>query len=310
MRIYPDVFSFKDVPRPVITIGTFDGVHVGHQKILSRLNETARKNGGESVLLTFNPHPRKILFPSQTELKLLNTLDEKTELLKNFGVQHLVIHPFTTEFSKLQYDDFVTRILVKEMNVNTLVIGYDHQFGHGRKGGFEQLQELSGIYGFEVEKIPEEDIDESAVSSTRIRKALIQGDIGSANQLLGYNYSFTGKVVEGKKLGRQLGFPTANLESPDPDKLVPANGIYAVKVLIDRKKLNGVLSIGNRPTFDNGPRSIEVHIFDFADDLYGLNVTVEFISFLRDELKFNSADDLVLKMKDDEIKARTILEKN
>jgi riboflavin kinase/FMN adenylyltransferase len=307
MQIYKGLSAFPKLEAPVLTLGSFDGVHVGHQKILSRLVDAAKAINGQVVLLTFDPHPRKILFPSSNSVQLLSTLDEKIDLLSKYGVEHLVVQPFTRDFSMMEHDFFIRELLVKQIGVKKLVIGYDHQFGHNRSGSFKELELLAPSFGFEVEEIPEQDINDSAVSSTRIRKALLEGNIVDASNLLGYDYSFTGTVVKGNQIGRTLGFPTANLLSHDPDKLVPANGVYAVIVEVHGSVFKGVLSIGNRPTFDNGARSVEVNIFEFNQDIYGEECTVRFKNFIRPELKFNGVDELVVAMKKDKEKTLELL---
>jgi riboflavin kinase/FMN adenylyltransferase len=307
MQIYKGLSAFPKLDAPVLTLGSFDGVHVGHQKILSRLVDAAKAINGQVVLLTFDPHPRKILFPSSNSVQLLSTLDEKIDLLSKYGVEHLVVQPFTRDFSMMEHDFFIRELLVKQIGVKKLVIGYDHQFGHNRSGSFKELELLAPSFGFEVEEIPEQDINDSAVSSTRIRKALLEGNIVDASNLLGYDYSFTGTVVKGNQIGRTLGFPTANLLSHDPDKLVPANGVYAVIVEVHGAVFKGVLSIGTRPTFDNGARSVEVNIFKFNQDIYGEECTVRFKNFIRPELKFNGVDELVVAMKKDKEKTLELL---
>lgn len=309
MKVYRQLNEFKPLANPVVTIGTFDGVHLGHQQIIKRLREAAVSVNGEAVVLTFHPHPRLVLFPHQHDLQLLTSLEEKIALLERYGVQHLVIHPFTKEFSQLSHADFVEKILVDGLGVKKLIIGYDHHFGHDRKGGLRELQQLAPEFRFEVEEISEQDIDAVAVSSTRIRKALQTAAVAEASTLLGHDYCISGRVVKGKQLGRILGFPTANIEVTEPHKLVPPNGIYAVQVAKGSAEetlaghnitfYNGALSIGTRPTFDNGARSIEVNIFDFDEDLYGQQLTVFFKHHLREELKFESAEALIEQMKKD-----------
>ncbi len=299
MQIYKHINQFPKNSRPVLTLGTFDGVHLGHQKILAHLRAVAAKNGGEVTLLTFYPHPRKVLFPEMSDLQLLSTLDEKCALLEKYGVQHLIIQPFSRDFSMLEHDEFIKQILVEKLGVKTLVIGYDHQFGHNRKGTFKDLQELAPGMGFEVVEIPEQDIEEIAVSSTRIRKALFKGDVLQASQLLGYDYTLSGQVVKGNQIGRTIGFPTANINVEDPEKLIPANGVYAVLVDVDGQRYRGALNIGTRPTFDNGERKVEVFILDFNRDIYGERITVHFKHRLRDELKFPTVNDLIEQMNAD-----------
>ncbi len=309
MRVYRHINEFKLVNSPVVTIGTFDGVHLGHQQIIKRLIQSADIQAGESVVLTFHPHPRLVLFPTKNDLQLLTTLDEKIALLEHYGVKHLVVQDFTKEFSQISHADFVKNILVEGLKVRKLIIGYDHHFGHGRMGGLNELKLLAPQFGFEVEEIPEQDIDAVAVSSTRIRKALKIGAVAEACILLGHNYSISGSVVKGKQLGRTLGFPTANIEVADASKLIPPNGIYAVNVVLkgESKRYNGALSIGTRPTFDNGARSIEVNIFDFDRDIYGVELTLFFRHLLRDELKFESAEALVEQMKLDKLRCIELL---
>lgn len=296
MQIYRHLDSFIPPARPVLTIGTFDGVHTGHQQILHRLCNIAQEKGGEVCLMTFYPHPRKVLFPAHHGIRVLNTLDEKERLLAGFGVQHLIVQPFTRDFSLLSYDRFVKEVLVDTLKVHTLVIGYDHQFGYQRKGDLKALEKLAVQYGFSLEEIPEHDVDALAVSSTRIREALSQGQVASAAQLLGYPYSLAGRVVGGRKVGRTLGFPTANIIPDDPDKLIPSAGIYAVWVEWQGRRYKGALSIGHRPTFDNGELSVEVHLLDFDEDLYGAHLRLHFVNYIRPELRFSSAEELITQM--------------
>lgn len=299
MKIYHHLDEFIKPQYPIVTQGTFDGVHVGHQKLLGRIRDLAIEKQGEVVLLTFHPHPRKVIFGNEAGLEMLTCLPEKIRLMEQYGVQHLVIHPFTMDFSRMEYDAFVRDVLVEKLGVKTLVIGYDHQFGHQRKGSMKTLREMAPRLGFEVEEIPEQEIDAIGVSSTRIRKALKAGDVEAAAQLLGYRYHLSGRVVEGNKVGRTIGYPTANIQPDDADKLIPANGIYAVKVEVEGRWYKGALSIGHRPTFDNGARTIEVHILGFDEQIYGKQITLEFYSFLRPELKFAAVEELVQQMNKD-----------
>ena len=292
MQIYYSIDDFKPVKNAVVTSGTFDGVHVGHKKILSRLTESARKNGGETVVITFWPHPRLVLYPDDTQLRLLNTFEEKAELLKKQGVNHLLRIPFTKEFSQLSSEDFITKILVEKIGTKKLVIGYDHHFGKNREGSFEQLTLNAPKYGFEVEEIPRQDVDHVAVSSTKIRQSIEAADLETANQLLGQPYTLSGRVVKGDQLGRQLGYPTANMEIDSLHKLIPADGIYAVYVHHASETYQGALYIGNRPTVDGTKKVIEVNIFNFAKEIYGESLTVEFHKFIRGDQKFNSLEEL------------------
>ncbi len=309
MHIYYSLDDFSPVTNAVVTSGTFDGVHVGHKKILSRLKEVAQKNAGESVVITFWPHPRLVLYPNDTELRLLNTFEEKAELLKQQGVQHLLRIPFTKEFSQLTSEAFITNIIVKKIGTKKLVIGYDHHFGKNREGSFEQLKLNGPKYGFDVEEIPRQDVDHVAVSSTIIRKAIESADIDTANQLLGQQYSISGRVIKGDQLGRTLGYPTANLEIDSIHKLIPADGIYAVRVRYGNQNFNGMLYIGNRPTVAGTKKVIEVNIFNFNKDIYGESLTVAFGTYLRGDLKFNSLDELKHQMEVDKQQAITALAK-
>ena len=305
MQIYRHINDFPKNTCPVLTLGTFDGVHMGHQKILAHLRNIAETTDGKVTLLTFYPHPRKVLFPEMTDMQLLSTLDEKCNLLEKYGVQQLIIQPFSRDFSMLDHDDFIKNILVDKLGVKTLVIGYDHQFGHNRKGSFKDLQELAPSMGFNVVEIPKQDIEATAVSSTRIRKALFRGEVELAAHLLGYDYTISGQVVKGNQIGRTIGFPTANINVEDPEKLIPANGVYAVMVNVNGQLHRGAMNIGTRPTFDNGERKLEVFLLNFDKDIYGERITVHFKFRLRDELKFPSVDKLIEQMNVD---IRTTLE--
>jgi len=307
MKIYHGIDDFVRLNYAVVTSGTFDGVHVGHQKILSRLRETAGKNGGETVVITFWPHPRLVLHPEDTSLKLLNTFEEKAALLKAQGIHHLVRIPFTKEFSQLSSEEFITQIIVNTIGTRKLVIGHDHHFGKNREGSFEQLLADGPKYGFEVEEIPRQDIDHVGVSSTKIRQALEDGDIDTATHFLGNFYSLTGRVVMGDKLGRLLGYPTANIEVDTAYKLIPADGIYAVTVDHANKRYKGMLYIGNRPTVNGVKRNIEVNIFDFAQDIYGESLTVHFHKLIRGDIKFNDLEALKEQLHLDKIAAMKIL---
>lgn len=307
MKIYHGIEDFLKLPYAVVTSGTFDGVHVGHQKILSRLREAATRNGGETVVITFWPHPRLVLHPEDTSLKLLNTFEEKAELLKQQGIQHLLRIPFTREFSHLSSEEFITQIIVETIGTRKLIIGYDHHFGKNREGSFEQLKLNAPKYGFEVEEIPRQDVDHVGVSSTKIRKALEEGDIDTATHFLGSPYSLTGRVVIGDKLGRILGYPTANLEIDTAYKLVPADGIYAVTISYNHQRYNGMLYIGNRPTVQGMKRNIEVNIFDFDDDIYGESLTINFHKLIRRDTRFSDLEELKKQLHRDKEAALKIL---
>lgn len=310
MEVYHGIENFSRIAYPVVTTGTFDGVHMGHMTIINRLKEVAIKQKGETVLLTFFPHPRMVL-QEDNDLKLINTLDEKINLLEKAGIDHLIIHPFTKEFSRLTSLEFVRDLMVNKIGTKRLVIGYDHHFGRNREGSFEHLMEFGPLYGFDVEEIPAQDIDNVNVSSTKIRKALLEGDLKTANEYLTHPFSITGKVVSGAQNGRKLGFPTANIEVLERYKLIPAHGIYAVKVQIDYQIFKGMLNIGVRPTIADadGKPTIEVNIFDFDEDIYGKQISVQLIDRIRAEEKFPSLDDLVKQMHLDKLRTIAILEK-
>ncbi|MBN8696401.1 MAG: bifunctional riboflavin kinase/FAD synthetase [Bacteroidetes bacterium] len=309
MKVYTNIEDFKSIPNPVVTTGTFDGVHLGHQKIISRLKEIAKVENGETVLLTFYPHPRMVLFPDDNELKMLNTQKEKIALLEQYGIDHLIIYPFTKEFSRLTSVEFVRNILVNTIQTKRLVIGYNHHFGRNREGSFEHLKEYGPLYGFDVEEIPAKDIDSIEISSTKIRNALLSGDVKIANSYLGHNFSISGKVIGGKKLGRTIGYPTANIDINDKYKIIPADGVYAVNVIHDGKILEGMLNIGNNPTVEGKGRSIEVNIFNFDKEIYGDDATIIFIERLRDEVKFNGLEQLKEQLAKDKVNAIQALSK-
>ncbi len=293
MKIHYDLESIPTLLRTAVTTGTFDGVHLGHKTIIERLISAAKNIDGESVLLTFYPHPRMVLFPDDDQIKMLNTPLEKEQLLQACGIDHLVVIPFTKEFSRLSSLEFVRNILSNALKAKKLVIGYDHHFGRNREGSFAHLLEFGSLYGFEVEEIPAQDIDHVAISSSKIRQALVSGDLSTANNYLGYEYSITGKVIKGKQLGRTIGYPTANIEINDKYKLIPAIGVYAVKVKYSTQLFDGMLSIGKNPTVTaNGPLTIEVNIFDFNHEIYHKEITIYFYKKLRDEEKYDSLDEL------------------
>ena len=292
MKIYHHIDEFKAVKNAVVTIGTFDGVHFGHRKIIAGIKELAEASGGETVILTFFPHPRMILHPEDESLKLINTISEKAELLEELGVDHLIITPFSRDFSNQTPQDYIRDVLVKQIGTKKIVIGYDHHFGKDRQGSFTDLLRLGPVYGFDVVEIPEQDIDEIAVSSTRIRKALLNNDIEHANAYLGYPFFITGSVIRGDQLGRKIGYPTANILIEERYKLIPADGIFAVKVNLDSKEYKGMAYIGRRPTVNGITRNIEVNIFDFDEEIYNRPIRMEFLHFIRGDVKFASLDEL------------------
>lgn len=307
MKIYNGIEHFPKLDFPVVTIGTFDGVHIGHQKILSRIIELARKYAGETVLITFWPHPRFVLNKDNQELKLLSTFDEKASYLRKLGIDHLVKIPFTKSFSENSSDAFIQKILVHKIGTRKLVIGYDHKFGKNREGSFEHLKANEALYGFEVEEISRQDIDDVGVSSTKIRKALEEGEIDIANEYLGRFYSLAGTVIRGRKLGTDLGFPTANIQLTDSYKLMPGDGVYAVEVMHKAHLYHGMLNIGYRPTVDGISKVMEVHIFDFDEDIYGQELRIFYVKKIRQEKKFSDIEALKLQLVSDKKAAQAIL---
>lgn len=293
MKIYRDLKSFH-ATKPVLTIGTFDGVHLGHRKIIDALCQRAKAIGGESVIFTFDPHPRKVVAPNESNLRLVTTLQEKIALLEQSGIDHLIVYPFTKEFSQLTYEEFVEKVLVNQIHTHYLVVGYDHKFGKNRQGDFEFLKECALRFGFHIEKMDVLLMNEANISSTKIREAIQHGDFETANAYLGYRFQLHGTVVEGQQLGRKLNYPTANVEASDPDKIIPGYGVYAVKVIVGGQQYSGMLNIGNRPTVNHNAdnRSIEVNIFDFNEDIYGQPIELTFYKKLRDEQKFSSLEAL------------------
>jgi len=308
VKTHNDLSNFN-ATNPVVTIGTFDGVHLGHRAIIDRLKEYAKIYGGETVIFTFYPHPRIITSPNETNLRLLTTLEEKKQLFADLGIDHLVVFPFTKEFSELTYSEFVKQILVDKIKTHCLVVGYDHKFGKNREGGFEYLQQCVEKFNFKIEKLEPLLLNDIHINSTRIRQALQEGNIQTANHYLGYSFTLHGKVVEGRRVGRKIGFPTANIETSDVNKLIPKHGVYAVNIKVDDKKFNGMLNIGTCPTFNQNAdnRSIEVNIFDFEGSIYNKEITLFFVGKIRDEQKFNDTDTLIEQLKKDKITALEIL---
>ena len=309
MKIIQSITAFNSSEKTIVTIGTFDGIHVGHQKILKNLIRTANNEGKKSVLLTFFPHPRMVL-QKENKILLLNTIKEKSGLLEKMGLDYLIIHPFSREFSRLTALDFVRDILVNKLNTSRLIIGYDHHFGKNREGNIHQLKEYSLLYDFKVEEIPAQDIDDVSVSSTKIRTALKDGNLKTANNYLGYHYMLNGTVVSGKKLGGTIGFPTANIEIKEPYKLIPKTGVYIIRTYINTILYTGMMNIGFNPTVLGKHQTIEAHLFDFNEDLYGKEITIEFIYFLREEHKFESVEELVVQLNIDKENAISYLSNN
>ena len=302
MEVYQSIQNIKTIKNPILTLGMYDGVHIGHQTIINQLNQIADEVEGESVLLTFDPHPRMVLQPN-CDLKFIYTLDEKQQALEQLGLDHLIIHPFTKEFSQLSSLEFVRDLLVNQIKIHTLVIGYDHHFGKNREGNFEQLEILSKEYGFNLVQIEAIDCDDIAVSSTKVRNALADGNIAYVNEALGCAYPLSGEVVHGDKIGRTLGFPTANLKV-DNLKIVPSHGVYSVNVFVDEQKYLGLLSIGVRATVTNSQElRVEANIIDFDQDIYGKTIRLEFLDKIRDEKKFNGLEELIEAMNQDKAHA-------
>jgi riboflavin kinase/FMN adenylyltransferase len=302
LEVIENYKNFTATKKSVVTIGTFDGVHIGHQKIIEQLVHAAKKTNSNSVLLTFFPHPRMVL-QKDNSIKLINTIAERIELLKHTGLDYLIIHPFDKEFSRLTALEFVRTILVNHINTSELIIGYDHRFGKNREGNFEQLLEFGHMYDFKVNEIPAQDINNISVSSTKIRKALEAANIKQANKYLGQPYSLTGKVVTGKRLGNTIGYPTANIEIEENYKLIPKKGAYLVRSNINNTVLFGMLNIGTNPTVNGNNQTIEVHLFNFNKDLYNQKLTVEFLDFIRDEQKFDSIELLKEQLAKDKAKS-------
>nr|WP_068892945.1 bifunctional riboflavin kinase/FAD synthetase [Pedobacter panaciterrae] len=299
MKIYNHFSEFKKLNNAVATIGTFDGVHYGHQKIIKRLCELAKATGGESVILTFFPHPRLIIDPENQDLKMINTINEKAKILDSLGVDHLIITPFTRDFSNLTPAEYIKNILVDTIGIKNLIVGYDHRFGKDRKGGLQDLEAFSKNFNYKIEQIPEQDINDVAVSSTKIRTALLDGDVALAAEYLGYNFSLYGKVIKGDKIGRTIGFPTANIFVEETYKLIPSDGIYAVTVEMNGEVFKGMAYIGQRPTINGMTRNIEVNIFDFNQEIYGQDIKMNFLEFLRHDVKFTGLETLKEQLQKD-----------
>jgi len=306
LKIFQSITEFHSDKKTVVTIGTFDGVHLGHQKIIEKLTENAKSCDCESLILTFFPHPRMVL-QEQSEIKLLNTIRERTALLQNTGLDNLIIHPFDKNFSRLTAEEFVKDILVDKLNIKKIVIGHDHRFGRNRTADIDDLVAFGEKYDFEVEQISAQEINYISISSTKIRMALEEGNIGLANDFLGYSYFLTGVVVQGKQLGRTIGFPTANLKIAEVYKLIPKIGIYIVRSVINTKVVYGMMSIGTNPTVGGQTLSIEVYYLDFNGDLYGHEIEVAILHYIRPEEKFSGIEALKAKIHDDERYTRKFL---
>ncbi len=309
MKVHSNITSLPAFNKAVVTIGTFDGVHLGHQQIIAQLKKEANRIDGETVLVTFDPHPRKVV--SEKPLQLINTLDEKIELLTKKGIDHLVVVPFTEIFSAQPAEQYVEDFLIKRFHPHTVIIGYDHRFGKERRGDFKLLENYAAQHAFELIEIPGQVINDATISSTKIREALLNGRPEEASRFLSYDYFFEGLVTEGNKLGRTIGYPTANLQIQGADKLVPANGVYAVTVSIDnsssKKRFNGMMNIGVRPTVDGTKKTIEVNIFDFDKDIYGSTIRIYLKKYLRNEKKFDGLESLKTQLAEDKEQAEEVL---
>lgn len=312
MQVHKSIDQLPSFQNAVITIGTFDGVHQGHRQIIHKLKEKAAAVNGETVIITFHPHPRKIVSSSILGIRLINTLEERIELLEKLGIDHLVIVPFTEVFANQSAEDYIKNFLVAKFHPHTIIIGYDHRFGRDRTGNYHLLEQRAADYNYKIQEIPKHIIDNISISSTNIREAIIHNDTTTANKLLGYDFFFSGEVVHGDKLGRKLGYPTANLKIQNEEKIIPGNGIYAVYASIQDKAsaqpmLKGMMSIGFRPTVDGKKRVVEVNLFDFSEEIYGSELRVYVKKYLREEIKFDSLDALVKQIDQDKIDSLGVL---
>lgn len=311
LKVY---YSLEEVPaikNPVVTLGTYDGVHQGHQQIIDFLNKSAKRINGETVLFTFHPHPRMVIHPDDHNLELIQDIDRRIECLADAGIDHLILFPFTKDFSRISATEFVRNILVNALNVKLLTIGYNHHFGRNREGNIDLLKELAPVYNFEVEEIPAFRLDELSVSSTKIRNALKSGDIKTANEYLGRPFRFKGRVVHGDQLGTKIGFPTANIGDVIDYQIIPKSGVFAVKAKIDGAIFDGMLNIGTRPTVTNSmERRLEVHLFDFNRDIYGEEMELFLLDRIRDEKSFDSVESLKIQLQKDEVNSRRIINRN
>lgn len=308
MHLYKNTIDISLKKPTAITIGTFDGVHIGHRKIIERLVTSAKRYNLQSTILTFFPHPRMVL-QQDVGLRLLNTIDERKDILKSTGIDNLIIYPFTKDFSRFSAQEYIEEILVKKLNAKRVIIGYDHHFGRNRSADIHDLRNYAIEYGFEVEEIPEQDIDEVSVSSTKIRKALKNGNLEKANRYLGAPFMFSGKVVRGKQMGRKLGYATANLHIEEEYKLIPKDGVYLVKSTFKDKTYFGMMNIGTNPTVGGTVQSIETHFFGWDGNLYGYRLKIELLKRIRDEINFDTVEELVEEMKKDEALSKSIIER-
>ena len=308
LKIFHSINDFTSTKKTILTLGTFDGVHIGHKKILNKLTQNTENEKYESLVLTFFPHPRMVL-QEHSDIKLLNTINEKIDLLEKIGIENLVIHPFDEMFSRLTAEEFVSTILVDRFHIHKIIIGHDHRFGRNRTADIDDLTAFGKQYDFEVEQISVQEINDISVSSTKIRNALLDGDMALANEYLGYEYFLTGKVIKGKQLGRTIGFPTANLKIEENYKLIPQNGVYVIQSIINQKTVFGMMNIGFNPTVDGKNQSIEIHYFDFNADLYNHEIRVSILKRIRSEQKFESVDLLKEQLEKDKKTALNYLNK-
>ena len=309
MKTFHSVESFSSKKPTVLTIGTFDGVHIGHKKILNKLLATANQNELESLVLTFFPHPRMVL-QKDANIKLIHTIKERTEILSQLGLENLIIQPFSKEFSRLSATDFVRDILVEKLQVKHIIVGYDHRFGRNRTANIDNLKEFGKIYDFTVEEISVQDINDVAVSSTKIRNALTEGHIEIANKYLDDTFQINGKVSTGKGIGRTINFPTANISVTEDYKMIPKNGVYVATATVENQTYHGMMNIGNNPTVNGTSQSIEIHLFNFNKDIYNKNISLKILKRLRDEHKFESVEALKAQLKNDQQKAITYFADN
>lgn len=309
MQIHRDIENLPAFRNAIVTIGTFDGVHLGHRQIIEKLKSEAQKNEGESVIITFYPHPRKVVSSAILGIRLLNTPAEKAELIEQLGIDHLVIVPFSDVFANMSAEEYIKDFLIEKFHPHTIIIGYDHRFGRGRMGDYKLLEKKAKEFGYRLKEISKHVLDDIAISSTNIREAVLHCDCKTASSLLGYNYFFSGEVVHGNKLGRKLGYPTANIHIADEEKIIPGNGIYAVHAQPEgyTEKLKGMMSIGFRPTVDGKKRVIEVNIFDFDKEIYGQHLKVYLKKYLREEKKFETLEELVKQMDQDKLDSLSVL---
>ncbi|AOC94898.1 Riboflavin biosynthesis protein RibF [Flavobacterium anhuiense] len=300
MKLFHSINDFQSTKKTILTLGTFDGVHIGHKKILERITQNTENGKYESLVLTFFPHPRMVL-QEKSEIRLLNTIDEKIKLLEATGIENLVVHPFNESFSRLTAEEFVRTILVEKFQIQKIIIGHDHRFGRNRTANIDDLIAFGIEYGFEVEQISAEEIQDVSVSSTKIRKALNEGNMALANEYLGYSYFLNGTIVKGKQLGRTIGFPTANIHIEEDYKLIPKIGVYVVRAVVNNETVFGMMNIGFNPTVNGEKQTIEVHLFNFDKDIYDQNIEVSLLHYIREEQKFSSVDALKAQLDQDKI---------